>query len=157
MKPSLAVARLSTDRGDEERAEAAGAEQGERRAQPHRAGRSAATALRAGSRTSSDEHAEADGGEAERDEEQRVERQRRQRQQAERHQRAEQRADGVERAVHAERRSRGPPRGEESEIIASRGAVRSPLPERSSITIALIAPNAVPTAASASLQTADRP
>ena len=46
---------------------------------------------------------------------------------------------------------------EESEIIASRGAVRRPLPERSIITIALIAPNVVPTAASASLQTADRP
>ena len=46
---------------------------------------------------------------------------------------------------------------EDIEIIASRGAVRRPLPERSSMMIAVIEPNAVPTAARPSLQTADRP
>ena len=47
--------------------------------------------------------------------------------------------------------------GVESEIIASRGAVRIPLPARSSSTTAPIAETAVPTVASASLQTAERP
>ena len=45
----------------------------------------------------------------------------------------------------------------ESEISASRGAVRMPLPMRSIITIAPIALTAPPTATSPSLQTADRP
>ena len=139
------------------RAEPAGAQQRERRAQPTPASGDAAAALARRLAHEQDEHAEADDGEAERDHEQRVERQRREREQAERDQRAEQRADGVERAVHAERRSPRSSARDESEIIASRGAVRRPLPERSIITIALIAPNVVPTAASASLQTADRP
>ena len=47
--------------------------------------------------------------------------------------------------------------GVESEIIASRGAVRMPLPTRSSSTTAPIADTAVPTSASASLQNAERP
>ena len=48
-------------------------------------------------------------------------------------------------------------RGVESEIIASRGAVRMPLPIRSSSTTAPIAETAVPTSASASLHTAESP
>jgi hypothetical protein len=46
---------------------------------------------------------------------------------------------------------------DESEIIASRGAVRSPLPTRSTTMTAVMAPNALPTAASTSLQAAERP
>ena len=47
--------------------------------------------------------------------------------------------------------------GVESEIIASRGAVRMPLPARSSSTTAPIADTAVPTSSSRSLQTAEIP
>ena len=47
--------------------------------------------------------------------------------------------------------------GVESEIMASRGAVRMPLPARSSSTIAPIADTAVPAATSSSLQIAERP
>ena len=45
----------------------------------------------------------------------------------------------------------------ESEISASRGAVRMPLPMRSTITIAAIAPAALPASTSPSLQIADSP
>ena len=44
-----------------------------------------------------------------------------------------------------------------SEIIASRGAVRMPLPVRSSTMIAASAPTAPPAARKPSLQTAERP
>ncbi len=47
--------------------------------------------------------------------------------------------------------------GVDSEIIASRGAVRIPLPARSSSTTAPIADTAVPTTISRSLQTAEIP
>ena len=54
-------------------------------------------------------------------------------------------------------RRQGPSSGVDSEIIASRGAVRMPLPVRSISTIAPIADTAVPTVASRSLQSAERP
>ena len=47
--------------------------------------------------------------------------------------------------------------GVEREIIASRGAVRMPLPTRSISTVAPMADNAVPTVARRSLHTADSP
>ena len=47
--------------------------------------------------------------------------------------------------------------GVESEIIASRGAVRMPLPMRSMSTVAPMADSAVPTVASRILQMAERP